>query len=251
MLVTPLRTDVITPGSHTLEGVLDTAIAELLEGSIVAVSSKIISLCENRVVPLESTDRDTLIEQESDIYLPADYSPYGHHFTIARGTLVGSAGVDVSNGAGTYVLWPANPQADANRIRTHLQQRFGLMQLGVIVTDSVSQFLRLGAVGTCLAYSGFLPVKSYVGESDLFGRKLAVERANVAEGLAAAAVLAMGEGAEQTPVCILSDLPFVSFNADDPSEDELESTTVRLQDDLFAPFFLPAPWRKGGRSTRE
>ena len=250
MLVTPLRTDVITPGSHTLHGLLDAAITDLPEGSIVAVSSKIISLCENRVVPLEGTDRDALIEQEADVYLPADYSPYGHHFTIARGTMVGSAGIDVSNGAGTYVLWPADPQANANEIRAYLRRRFGLNNLGVLVTDCISQFLRLGAVGTCLAYSGFLPIKNYIGESDLFGRKLTVERANIAEGLAAAAVLAMGEGAEQTPLCVLSDLQFVEFCSDDPTAAELAATSVRLQDDLFAPFFLPAPWQKGGRSEQ-
>ena len=62
-----------------------------------------------------------------------------------------------------------------------------------------------------LAYSGFRALNDYVGRPDLFGRPFTVSQADVAGGLAAATVLQMGEGAEQTPIAVLTELPFVQF----------------------------------------
>ncbi len=61
---------------------------------------------------------------------------HGAQFTIAHGTLVPSAGIDESNGAGDYVLWPADPQASANRLRAHLRRRHGVRHVGVVVTTA-------------------------------------------------------------------------------------------------------------------
>jgi F420-0:gamma-glutamyl ligase len=36
-------------------------------------------------------------------------------------------------------------------------------------------------------------------------------KVNVADALAAAAVLVMGEGSEQTPLVVIGDVPFVTF----------------------------------------
>jgi F420-0:gamma-glutamyl ligase len=120
-----------------------------------------------------------------------------------------------------------------------------LTNFGVIITDSTSQPLRLGTTGVAIAHSGFSALHDYAGQKDLFDRPYKVERANVAGGLAAAAVVAMGEGSECTPLCLLNDMPFVQFVAEDPSNTELAADKVAIDQDLFAPFLQAAPWQQG------
>ena len=243
MLVTPVQVATVRPNTISLLELIDDAITNLSEGSILVITSKIISLCEGNVVPADETTRDQLIIDEADYYLPATISKYGHHFTIKDSTIVGSAGVDESNGDGHFVLWPKDSQTTANAVRQHLRERFGLERVGVLVTDSISQPLRLGAIGAALALSGFKPLHNYIGQPDLFDHPYKVTRANIASGLAAAATVAMGEGNERTPLCILSDLPFVEFQSADPTAEELEAIHVRLEDDLFAPFWESQAWQ--------
>jgi F420-0:gamma-glutamyl ligase len=96
-----------------------------------------------------------------------------------------------------------------------------------------------------LAYSGFRALNNYVGTVDLFGRPLRTTHVNVVDALAAAAVLVMGEGNEQTPLAVVRDLPFVTFQDRDPSEEELQQLQIALQDDLYGPLFTHIPWHRG------
>jgi dihydrofolate synthase / folylpolyglutamate synthase len=246
MIVKAVKTDKILPNSLSLFSFLDKYIDKLEEKSVVAVTSKVVSLCEGRVVPVQDADKEKLAIQEADYYFPAETSIYHHHFAIIHNTILGMSGIDESNGNGFYVLLPKDPQSTANSIRRHLRDRFNLKDLGVIVTDSWSIPLRLGAIGTCLGYSGFKAVNDYRGQADLFGRPFKISRANVAEGLAASAVLAMGEGSEQTPLAIINDVPFAEFHNQDPSAEELQAVRLNLEDDLFAPFLNNGKWRTGG-----
>lgn len=243
MKVAAVKTDLVRAGDD-LWALLDAAIKNLANGSVIAVTSKIVALAENRLVPFDKASKEELIERESDYYLPKELSKYSHHFTITRGRIVGGAGIDNSNGGG-YVLWPSDAQKSANDIRKYLADKYGLKQFGVIITDSTSQPLTRGASGICLAWSGFRALKDYIGKPDLFGRPFHFSQANIAAGLAASAVLAMGEGSEQTPLAIISDAPFVEFQSSDPSAGELREVNVTLEDDLFAPFWKNVPWQRG------
>lgn len=250
MQVTAIKTPIIKPGSIELLALLDQSLPALHEGSVIAITSKVVSLCENNVVPLDSIEKEQLVIQESDLYLPKTLSKYGHHFTIANNTLIAVAGIDESNGDDHYVLWPKDPQATANQVRKHLQDKYGVKKLGVLITDSTCHPMRRGTMGIMLAYSGFRALNNYIGTPDLFGRDFAVSQADVAGGLAAAAVLQMGEGTEQTPIAILSDLPFVTFEDRDPASEELAEVIMPIEDDLFAPFLTAVDWQKGGRSKQ-
>ena len=247
MKVTSIRTERITAGATELLPLLEQMIPDVEDGSVIAITSKIVSLCEGRVIPLDKIDKDELVVRESDLYLPASVSKYRHHFTITNNTLIPMAGIDESNGDGQYVLWPADVQATASQVRAWAKQQFGLSRIGVIITDSTCHPLRRGTNGIMLGYSGFRALNDYVGRPDLFGRPFAVSQADVAGGLAAAAVLQMGEGAEQTPIAILTDLPFVDFQDRDPTAAELASVIIPLDEDLFAPFLTSVPWQKGTR----
>ncbi len=247
MIITAIKTSKITVRSQTLTSLLDQYITALPERSVVAVTSKIVSLCEGSAIPAGSADKETLLVQESDKYLPASFSKYGHHFTITEDTLIPMAGIDESNADDNFVLWPRDVQNTCNEIREYLSVRFGLKEVGVIITDSTTQPLRRGTSGICLAHSGFLAVHDYIGTPDLFDRTLKITRANVSGGLAAAAVLCMGEGAEQTPLAVISDVDFVEFQSRNPSVEELEFLHISLDDDLFSPFLSTAPWQSGQR----
>jgi putative folate metabolism gamma-glutamate ligase len=218
----------------------------LHDGTVVAITSKIIAICQGRVVPIGTVEKQTLIAQEAEAFLPPDPSKkYRLTLTITHGLLIPTAGIDESNGDGFYVLWPHAPQQTANVLRAYVQQRSGCQRLGVIITDSRTMPLRRGVTGMALAYSGFCALNNYVGSADLFGRPLKMTHVNVVDALAAAAVLVMGEGSEQTPLAVVSDLPFVTFQDHDPTPEELQQLRIALEDDLYGPLFTSVQWHRG------
>lgn len=250
MQVIAIKTDRVQANSTSLLKLLDTFVTDFSEGSILLITSKVVSLCEGRVLPIESSNKNELIKKESDFYLPGELSKYGYHFSIVRNTLIAAAGIDESNGGGNFVLWPKDPQQTANDVRVYLKERFNLKKVGVIITDSTCMPLRRGTHGIALGYSGFRALNDYIGKPDLFGRPFDVSQASVAEGLAASGVLAMGEGKEQTPVAIISDVPFVHFQDRNPTADELAYINMDRKDDLFEPFLSSVDWQPGKRTNK-
>jgi putative folate metabolism gamma-glutamate ligase len=247
MIVKAIKTRKVTAGSGTLLELLDEYLTELKEGSVVAITSKVAALCEGRIVPKDQANKQDLVIREADYYLPKNLSKYGFSFTIIHNTLVPAAGVDESNGNGNYVLWPIDPQKTVNEVRHYLKKRFGLREIGVILTDSTARPLHYGTEGVAIRYSGFSPSNNYIGTPDLFGRTLEVSISNVVDALASAAVVVMGEGAEQTPIAVISDIPFVAFQDHDPTLEELKKFYLEhMEDDLFEPFLRQMGWREGG-----
>jgi len=247
MHVHAIETPKITSECRDLYAILDAHLPAVAEHSILAVTSKIISICQGRIVPIGSVDKQELVEREADEFLPPGASQYDVALTIKGQRLIPMAGIDESNSGGYYVLWPREPQRVANAVRAYLQQRFACGGVGVIFTDSTPTPLRWGVTGVAIAHSGFRAINDYRGAPDLFGQPLRMTQVNVADALAAAAVLAMGEGAEQTPLALIHDVSFVSFQARDPTEEELDGLRIERADDLYAPLLTGAPWRRGGR----
>jgi len=245
MVVKAVKTRKVVAGEGDLYALLDEYLPKIKDRSVVAITSKIVAICEGRVMPRDQITKDELIAAESEFYLPGGIGKMRHHFTITNNIIVASAGVDESNGDGNYVLWPKNPQRAANDIRSYLARRHGLKHVGVILTDSVIRMLRRGTTGIALSHSGFLAVRNYIGQPDLFGRPFAVTWANIADGLAASAVLVMGEGAEQTPLTVIEDVDFVKFQSRNPSSAELADLQISREEDLFAPFMDNLNWRRG------
>lgn len=247
MKVSAIKTNKITAGSISLLDLLDEYLPKLQDNTVVAITSKVVSLCENNVLPIEGTDKETLVTQESDMFLPSSLGKYGYHFTVTNNTLISLGGIDESNGDNNYVLWPQDPQKTANEVREHLCARDSLKHVGVVITDSTCQPMRVGTTGIALAHSGFKSVNDYRKQPDLFGRPFSVARANVSGGLAATSVLVMGEGSEQTPLCVITDVDFVAFQDHNPNSKELAETHMPFEDDLFYPFFSSIEWQPGQR----
>jgi dihydrofolate synthase / folylpolyglutamate synthase len=236
MNITAYQTPVVGSKTHNLYQVLHESLpATLSEKSIVVVSSKIIALCQGRVVDGRATNKETLLVQEADYYLP-QHLRQGSSCTIVHNAFIGAAGIDESNADGKFVLLPENPQEKAREIQKFLKSTYGVTDVGVILTDSRSTPLRRGASGVSIGYAGFVGLKDYRGTTDIFGRTLKLEIANHVDALSTAAVLAMGEGNEQTPLVVIHDLPeHITFSANAPTEEERAMLYVPLEEDIFYP----------------
>lgn len=232
-----------------MNDLLDT-IESLKESSIIAVTSKVVSICEGRCIEIGKIDKNELIKKEADKYLPRENSPFSRSHTIKNGILIGGAGIDESNANGYYILWPKDPDATAKKIWEYLRNKFKIKNLGVIVTDSNARPLRRGIVGLALGLYGFEPLKDYRGKPDIFGKSLKFSQTNLADSLAATAVMVMGEGNEQTPIAIFEDLSFVKFTSSQPKQRKKYSTLkVPFEEDLFYPFLSAVKWIDGKRGN--
>ena len=247
MQIKAIKTEKITPGSIGLFELLDKYISQLEDGSIVAITSKVVSICEGRVVPVSEANKDDLIKQEADMYLPKETNNYNLYLTIKNNILAVSAGIDESNANGYYVLWPKDPQDTASKVRNYLKTKFNLKKLGVIITDSKTTPLRWGVSGIAIAYSGFKPLKDLIGTPDIFGRNLKMTKVAVMDNLAVAAAQVMGEGNEQTPIAVITDVPFVDFQDRNPTTEELNELKISIEDDVYAPILKGAKWNRGNK----
>lgn len=247
MIVKAIETRKFLPPKDDLWDLLSESIKTLEENSVVAVTSKIVSIGEGRCISIEKfPDKDKLVIIEADRYLPRNAVPHGLVMhTIKNDIFVASAGIDESNGAGYYILWPEDPQRSAKGIWKFLRKKFQVNNLGVIITDSRLVPLRRGVVGICIGYFGFKPLRDYRGKEDLFGREFKMETSNLPDSLATAAVLEMGEGAEQTPLAIITDVPYLEFTS------KFFKFTISSKEDIFSPLFSSVNWQKGGSGKNQ
>lgn len=248
MHVRVIKTEAIRAGDLSLTDFLDTYITALEERSVVAIATKIVSLCEGRVIAMDGVSKDELVKKETALYLPSNTNPYNVTISVTHNLLVASGGIDESNADGKYILWPADKQASANKIRAHLAKKFGLKEVGVILTDSTTRPFQWGTTGLAIAHSGFNSLKSYIGTHDIFGRELQFQMNNIMNGLAAAAVVVMGEGNERTPLALITEVPFVEFQPRDPSAEELGRLAISIEEDLYSPLLKNAPWETGDQA---
>lgn len=245
MQVKQIKTHKVVSGDDIFS-ILDTYLPTLEENTIVAVTSKIVGICEGRLIKAHSTEQKfKLAEKEAEYYLPPEENQYGIMLSINHNLLVASAGIDASNSDGYFSLWPKDPQRSVNQIREHFVKKYKRKHIGVILTDSKLSPLRWGVTGYAIAHSGFRALNSYIGKEDLFGRVMHAEQLNVMDSLAAASVAVMGEGAEQTPLAVITDVPMVEFQEKNPTAEELDALQISIEDDVYAAMLKSVQWRKG------
>lgn len=252
MNIIPIKTRKITSDDKDILDIIDKHVLNMEENSILVVTSKIVAICEGRIQKIneetEKEDKEKLVKQESEYYIDKNENQYGFYLTITQNLLIPTAGIDESNGNGYYILWPEKPYETANKIREHLTLKFKVSNIGVIITDSKTTPLRWGTTGVSIAHSGFNALNNYIGKPDLFNREMRVTKANVVDGLAAAAVVVMGEGQEQTPIAVISEISNIEFINKNITEEEIKNLKIALNDDVYAPILKRAPWKKGESS---
>ena len=215
---------------------VDKFLPPLKEQTIVAITSKVVSICEGCTVPKGSVSKEELVKQEADVIIP---NPEANDdriiLTYKNHLLIPSAGIDESNGNGQYILYPKDPFQSVQKVWEHLRQKHGLKKVGVLMTDSRTTPLRWGVTGVALAWQGFVPTASYIGKPDLFGQPLQVTKINAADALAVSAVFSMGESSECTPLALITNAPHVIFDDRNHNAEEL---CIDPKEDLYRPLVM-------------
>jgi coenzyme F420-0:L-glutamate ligase/coenzyme F420-1:gamma-L-glutamate ligase len=122
------------------------------------------------------------------------------------GFIAANAGVDRSNVAPEGLDWvlklPVDPDRSAANIRSALRDRFGV-EAGVIIADSHGRPHRMGVVGVAIGLAGLPGFEDWRGRADLFGYTLRHTEVGMADQIAAAATLMLGQAAESIPAVIV------------------------------------------------
>ncbi len=201
----------------------------LEDNDIVVVGQKIVSKAEGRMVDLATVEpgpkaRELAALSEKDPRLTELILRESQEvMRTSRGVVIvkhklgfvcANAGIDHSNVAGPgtasqeYVLLlPCDPDLSARGIQIVLEQASG-KRVGVMIIDSHGRAWRLGVVGMCIGLAGVPSLIDERGWKDLFGYTLRITTVAVADELAAAASLMMGQAAEATPVVHARGFPY-------------------------------------------
>lgn len=212
--------------------ILKASLPIIKERMIVAVSAKIISLCEGAVVDMHAITKEALVQQESDLCVYSEQ--HDLYLTKTQGVFLPSAGIDESNAQGHYVLYPRDLLSSTNALGEWLKESYGVRDLGVIVVDSRSMPLRRGVIGMGLCWYGFHPLYHYAGQVDCFGRPLRKTCVNLVDALAVSAVVCMGEGDEHTPIALIEEAPKITFHSACTQPEDLSSIRIDPSEDIYA-----------------
>lgn len=217
----------------------------LADQDVVVVAQKIVSKAEGRLVDLaavtpspravelgKATDKDPrLIE----VILGESVEVVRHKPGVIvvehrLGFVMANAGVDRSNVKADgmkepVLLLPADPDGSASTLKAALDKAFGA-DVGIVISDSVGRAWRNGTVGLALGAAGLPALDDRRGRPDLFGRKLEVTEVAVADQIAAAAAILMGEGDEGRPLVLVRGISWTAPAR--PAKDLVRPKTVDL-----------------------
>jgi coenzyme F420-0:L-glutamate ligase len=172
--------------------------AELQDGDVVVVTSKVVSKVEGRLVVLESDDpaaREAARQAAIDDETVRVVARRGELRIVEtrHGLVLAAAGVDASNVArNELALLPVDPDASADLLRESLRERLGV-DVGVIITDTMGRAWRNGLTDVAIGVSGITAVTDPRGRTDVYGNLLEVTRVAVADEVAAAGDLVKGK----------------------------------------------------------
>ena len=233
LTLTPLKNIPLIRQSDNLADIVVNALQEnsikLENDDILVFAQKIISKAEGRAVNLATvipsqpaielagqTDKDAriveLILQESNEVLRT--RPGAIIVEHKLGFVCANAGIDHSNVAGVgdsneewVLLLPTEPDRSAEKMRSEIESKTG-KRIGILIIDSHGRAWRNGTVGTAIGLAGLPGLQDLRGNQDLFGFELRITQVGVADELAAASSLVMGQAAEGTPIVHVRGFPY-------------------------------------------
>jgi coenzyme F420-0:L-glutamate ligase/coenzyme F420-1:gamma-L-glutamate ligase len=217
----------IEPGDD-LAALLEPPLAAngVTDGDVMAVTQKIVSKAEGRVVPAE--DRAAWVERES-----VGVVARRGDLLITRtrhGFVCANAGVDASNvREGFLTLLPEDPDASAERLQKELSARLGVSRLGVVITDTFGRPWREGVVDVAIGCAGLPSLVDLRGTVDDHGRELETTLVAFADAVAAASGLVMTKTA-RVPAALLRGL---DGSTRDAPPGPASALVRRREDDLF------------------
>jgi coenzyme F420-0:L-glutamate ligase len=222
--VTGVKTPLIRAGDDLpaviLDAVKKSPAGGILDGDILVIAESPVATAEGRAVSLDRVSpserarelagrygmdprlAEVVLSESDDVV----GGVAGFLLTMKEGTLLPNAGVDLSNTPpGTALPLPRDPNGSAVRIRRAIRERTG-RQVGVIIADSRTHAMRLGCSSVAIGCAGIPAVIDERGRTDLYGHVLEVTQRAVADNIASAAVLVMGEADESIPCAIIRGL---------------------------------------------
>jgi coenzyme F420-0:L-glutamate ligase/coenzyme F420-1:gamma-L-glutamate ligase len=200
----------------------------LRDGDVLVLAQKIVSKAEGRVVRLDAV---TASPRAIELGKQCDKDPRLVELILSEaaevvrtrpgvivvqhrlGFVLANAGIDRSNvepepdAAESVLLLPRDPDGSAQRLRAALKAATGA-DAAVIVNDSLGRAWRNGTVGTALGAAGLPALADLRGRPDLFQRALQTTEVGVADEIAAAASLMMGQADEGRPIVLVRGLAF-------------------------------------------
>lgn len=218
----------VEPGDKIYRLILRSMISQkqkFANGDIVVIAQKIVSKAEGRIVPLSSLTPSAKAIRLAKVYkkdarvLELILRHSKNIVKIANGVIISetkhgfvcaNAGIDQSNiikSNENALLLPDDPDASANQIMNMLREKTN-REVAVIIADSFGRPFRNGQTNVAIGIAGLNAIKSYIGEDDMFGKKLKVTEIAVVDELASAAELVMGKS-KGIPVAIVRGFDFV------------------------------------------
>jgi coenzyme F420-0:L-glutamate ligase/coenzyme F420-1:gamma-L-glutamate ligase len=215
------------------------------DGDIIVVAQKIVSKAEGRTVKLKDivpsekakeiarqTLKDPrlveLILKETRNIVKA--TPEIFIIENKEGIICINAGIDKSNVSGddSYTLLPEDSDKSARELLSEIAKLTG-KKVAVVICDTYSRPFRRGQVGFTIGIAGIDSFVDYRGQKDLFNYTLKVKNTAIADEIASAAELVMGQGKEAIPVAIIKNLIRVKWTKETSTKDLL----IPKQEDLF------------------
>ena len=212
----------ILKGDNIARIIIDSAKLQntaLQEKDIIVITHKIISKAEGNIVNLDEVKPS---DQAKEVAAKTGKDPVlvevvlnetkeiirlGRNSIITEtknGIICANAGIDKSNieGERNVALLPKNPDASAREIRQEIKKLTNL-DVAVVISDTHGRPFRMGEINVAIGVAGIKPTRDRRGEKDLFGYVLKVKQTAVADELASAAELVIGQATEAVPVAII------------------------------------------------
>lgn len=213
--------------SEILAGALAATGCSLRDGDVLVLAQKIVSKAEGRTVFLDDV---TPSAEANEVAATVEKDPRLVELILAESTevlrqrpgvlvvvhrlgiVLANAGIDASNVGDAdarerVLLLPEDPDLSCARLRADIRETFGV-DVGVVMNDSVGRAWRLGTVGIAIGVSGVPGLVDLRERPDMHGRPLQVSETALADEVAAAASLVMGQADEARPMVLVRGVPY-------------------------------------------
>jgi coenzyme F420-0:L-glutamate ligase/coenzyme F420-1:gamma-L-glutamate ligase len=245
-----IKTPLVHIGDDIIKVILesiDSAGLKIEDRDVLVVSDKIVATSEGRIINFDSVKpgrkakelakKYSLEPPYVELVLKEAEEIFGGVpkalMTLKNNVLIANAGIDHKNAPeNSACLWSINPNETTKKIWKAISKKTG-RKIGLILVDSHVNPMRVGTVGFALGIAGFKPIKDCRGSLDLYGRKVLITRINVADDLASAAHLVIGETTERTPLALVRGAPVEITDDYDPNE-----ITIAREDCMYMGVFL-------------
>ena len=238
----------IEPGDNLIEIIcnnLEENDQDIHENDVFVIAQKIISKSEDRYIDINKIE---ISNEAQDLAIKLKRHPgliqcvlneSKKIISIEKGVLIVehnlgfinvNAGVDFSNipdDKNLALLLPSNPSKSANEIQKRLSKKLN-KNISIIISDSMTRPYRLGVTNFALASSNIQSLIDLSGTTDMYGKSLKHTEIAVADEIASAAGILMGQSDEMKPIILVKGFDMNQYEINDAF-----NLTVNNEDDLY------------------